>query len=93
MSSERSRSNALANFIAGAVIAGIALTVLLLIQGPEPFQILGVATPPTQPAGWWGLVALSAALGAATGAVGILVGWLLSRPRKTRGGRSDFGGV
>ena len=43
--------HALAGFVAGAIMAGVGLTVLLLIQGPEPARILGVAMPPTERAG------------------------------------------
>jgi hypothetical protein len=91
VNSKRNHLSVLANFIAGAVAAGIALTVLLLIQGLPASQILGLTPPPTERTGWWGLVALSAALGAAAGTAGILVGWLLSRPRAPLRRRADAG--
>lgn len=75
---------AVVGFVAGALLAGVGLTAYLVIQGREAARIMGVATLPTDRAGWWALAGLSAALGAAVGAVGALAAWLLSHPRPLR---------
>lgn len=85
MTAEPGRTRfALVGFACGALLAGVGLTVFLVIQGREAARIMGVATLPTDRAGWWALAGLSAALGAAVGAIGALAAWLLSHPHLLR---------
>ncbi len=81
MRGERGRTRlALVGFLCGALLAGVSLSAYLLVRGTEAASVAGIATLPTDRAGWWALVGLSAALGAAVGTVGALAGWVLSRP-------------
>ncbi len=79
---------AVAGFTSGALLAGIALTGYLLVQGAEAAPILGIDILPTDAAGWWALAGLAGACGAVAGGIGALGGWLLSRSRRFASGRA-----